>query len=226
MKRPRTRIKELEETQAALARLRRQRTEIGAEILRLEAAQEAQVVQAVIDQVKTLGIARLPIGDILAHLANLGENFQQAPQTSETADASVEADEANIEAFVRLSRNASSANRHALERAGLHWNGRAAGWTGHVTAAGLERLRSVFGKRVEKPDLADPGETLADSYQDDADDADDASAVEDIATPSAAAGEQGTPTEPDPPGQLDSAAATMALRASPLRGLLPRRSTT
>lgn len=223
MKRPRTRIKELEETQAALARLRRQRTGIGAEILRLEAAQEAQVVQVVIDQVKTLGIARLPIGDIVAYLAKLGENFQQAPQTSETADASVEADETNIEAFVRLSRNASSANRRALERAGLHWNGRAAGWTGHVTAAALEQLRSVFGKRVEKPDLADPGETLADSCQDDAD---DASAVEDIATPSAAAGEQGTPTEPDPPRQLDSAAATTALRASPLRGLLPRRSTT
>src|SRR6202035_986213 len=176
---------------------------------------EAQVVQAVIDQVKTLGIARLPIGDILAHLANLGENFQQAPQTSETADASLEADEAKLEAFVRLSRNASSANRSALGRAGLHWNGRAAGWTGHVTAAGLERLRSVFGKRVEKPHLADPGETLADSYQDDAD---DASAVEDIATPSAAAGEQGTPTEPDPPGQLDSAAATMAATPSAAAG--------
>ena len=117
-----------------------------------------------IDQVKTLGIARLPIGDILAHLANLGENFQQAPQTSETADASLEADEAKLEAFVRLSRNASSANRSALERAGLHWNGRAAGWTGHVTAAGLERLRSVFGKRVEKPDLADPAGHVAKTY--------------------------------------------------------------
>lgn len=63
----------------------------------------------------------------------------------------------NVEAFIRLSRNASAENRAALEIAGLHWNGRAGGWTGHVTSAASQQLRRVFGKRVIKPAAADPG---------------------------------------------------------------------
>lgn len=103
-------MKELQNTQAALARLRGQRAEIDAEISRLEAAQEAQVTQATIEKVKALGIAHLPIAQILADLDKIGESMPQVSPTPKDDDPECD-EQANSATFVRLSRNGSPARR-------------------------------------------------------------------------------------------------------------------
>src|ERR1700736_3293896 len=153
MKRYSTRIKEVELTQARLSRLRQQRAEIDIEIALLEAEQEANVVDVVTDTIKRLDIAHFPITEILARLAEMSQNLQHT--VAPTSKSSNTASPGRVAAFVKLTRNASVANRAVLETAGLHWNGRARGWSGRVTTQSLEHLRSVFGERVEKPAAGD-----------------------------------------------------------------------
>ncbi|MEY9358684.1 hypothetical protein ABH994_001405 [Bradyrhizobium yuanmingense] len=212
MRRP-VRMKELQNTQATLARLRVQRTEIDAEISRLEAVQEAQVTQVVIEKVKALGIAGLPIAQVLAGLDKIIEGMPQVSPASK--DGYSECDEhADIATFVRLSRNASPANRHALESAGLHWNGRAGGWTGLITATALGRLRTEFGARVEKPELANAGESSAGAQRGDVDSLSSTEA-ERLMTPSETAMEQGGSLGSDPAAHVISP----ALHTSPFQRL-------
>lgn len=159
-----------------------------AEIPRLEAVQEAQVTQVVIEKAKALGIVGLP-AQVLAGLDKISESMPQVSPASK--DGYSECDEqADITTVVRLSRNASPANRHARESAGLHWNGRAGGWTGLITATALGRLRTDFGARVEKPELANAGESSAEAQRGDVDSLSSTEA-ERLMTPSETAMEQG-----------------------------------
>lgn len=146
MKRPRTLVREIELNQTRIAELREDHARIGREISQLVAASKAKVAELVGAEVERLNLSQLPIHYLLSSLAKLGEGGAGADHalTNPLPQA-----EPGIQAFVKFSRNCSVANRHTLESAGLHWNGRDAGWTGNVTPAQLASLREVFEGRVE-----------------------------------------------------------------------------
>jgi hypothetical protein len=218
MKRPRTRIREIEGSQVELARLRDQRVQLETEISRLEAAQEARLEGAILEAVRRLRIARLPIGKVLAALEQLADNQNVPVPASESVAAPARLPSGNIEVFVKLSRNASSANRRELSAAGLHWNGRVGRWTGKINAEALEKLRRVFGERVEDRALAAPAEEVGSERVVTRDS--DASAlgadVEAIATRLAAVAE---PDAAEPGSAQSAATASLRLPVHPLRGL-------
>ena len=154
MKRLRTRIKEVEGRHTELARLRDQRAQIDVEISRLEAAQEARVEAVLLETVRKLGIARLPIGEVLGTLEQLAD-IQNAPVPASESSGATSGD---IEVFVKISRNAAPDKRRELSASGLHWNGRVGRWTGKINAEALEKLRRAFGERVEGRALAAPAD--------------------------------------------------------------------
>ncbi len=110
---------------------------------------------------------------------------------------------------MKVSRNVSVSNREVLESAGLHWHGRDGGWIGSVTHTQLADLRRVFGKRVEKPELAGAEEDPGTPQKHDADD--HSADVEAIATP--AEEEQGQ-ADTAAPGAQSASTATTRLRSS------------
>jgi hypothetical protein len=130
---------------------------------RLEERREADVLEFVLDTAKRLNIAQLPVASILAALEDLAQSACEdrpvANPGGTSANTSDDPRPGLVEAFVRLTRNRSAANREALESAGLRWNGRSAGWSGRVTPEALERLRGIFRDRVEGP--ADSGTSAA-----------------------------------------------------------------
>jgi hypothetical protein len=156
-------IQKLETSEATLARLRGKRARLDAEIARLEECREADVLGFVVDTAKRLNVGQLPVASILRALDELARSASgdrpvlNARGTS--ANASDGSDRGLIEVFVRLTRNTSETNREALESAGLHWNGRSAGWTGRVAPETLERLRGIFKERVQVG--ADAGRSAA-----------------------------------------------------------------
>jgi hypothetical protein len=147
MKRPRTLVREIESNQTRIAELREDHARIGREIAHLVAANNAKVLQIVGAEVERLNLSQLPIHNLLSSLSMLGKGLVVDPGLPTSSPKT----DANIQAFVKLSRNASASNRRLLESAGLHWHGRDAGWTGNVTPAALADLRLAFGERVEKP---------------------------------------------------------------------------
>jgi hypothetical protein len=220
MKRPLKRIKKIEGGRIELAHLLDQRAKLDAEILQLEAAQEARVEDAILEAVRRWRIVRLPIGEVLAVLEQLADTQNILPvPASESALSLAGLPSGDIEVVVKLSRNASVSNRRALAAAGLHWNGRIGRWIGMTSAEILESLRRGFGERVEARAPAMPAEEGG-SERVDASDS-DASALgadlEAIASGSAVA-------EPDAgkPGPVQSVAT--AIPGIPLHALrgLPR----
>lgn len=154
MKRPRTLVREIELNQARIAVLREDRARIGQEISHLIAANKAKVMELVGIEIERIDLGQLPIHNLLSSLSKLGEggvvdNFLPTSRPEAAA---------NIQAFVKLSRNASASNRRMLESAGLHWHGRAGGWIGNVTLDELAHLRLAFGERVVKPECGDGGD--------------------------------------------------------------------
>jgi hypothetical protein len=154
MKRPRTLVHEIELNQTRIAVLREDHARIGREISHLVAANKAKVMELVEAEVERLDLSQLPIHNLLSSLSKLGETVV----VEHFFPTSLPEVEANIHAFVKLSRNASASNRRILESAGLHWHGRAGGWIGNVTPDDLAHLRLAFGERVEKPECGDRGD--------------------------------------------------------------------
>jgi hypothetical protein len=215
MKRLSTRIKEVEGRYTELARLRDQRAQIDVEISRLEVAQEARVEAVLLEAIRKLGIARLPIGEVLATLERLAD-IQSAPVP---ASESAEATSGDIEVFVRISRNAAPDKRCELSASGLHWNGRVGRWTGKINAESLEKLRRTFGERVEGTALAAPAEEAGPERVD----AQDSNSSVLCADLDASATGQAAVAEPDKtemPGSIQSAAtASLRVPVHSLRGL-------
>jgi hypothetical protein len=156
MKRPRTLVHEIELNQTRIAVLREDHARIGQEISHLVAANKAKVVELVEAEVERLDLSQLPIHNLLTSLSKLGE----AVGVDRVLPASFLEAEPSIQAFVKLSRNASASNRQVLESAGLHWHGRDGGWAGNVTPAQLAHLRRAFGERVEKPECGAGGDPV------------------------------------------------------------------
>jgi hypothetical protein len=212
MKRAHTRIKEIEGGRIELAHLLDQRAQLDAEILQLEAAQEARVEAVLLETIRKLGIARLPIGEVLATLAQLAEIQNVPVPASVSALAPAGLPSGDVEVVVKLSRNASVSNRRALAAAGLHWHGRLGRWTGKTSGEALQSLRSAFGERVEARALAVPVEEAGPERVDASDgdasalDADVKAIVEDLAETEA--------VEPE----SNQSAATASLRV-PLHSL-------
>ncbi|SFJ29113.1 hypothetical protein [Bradyrhizobium sp. cf659] len=151
-------IKKLEASELVLARMREDRARLDAEIASLEQRHEADVQQFVIEAVKRLNLTQVPAASLLAGLEQLAQGAGVDRPVFDPGGVSADAGPSNdprqelVEVFVRLSRNASAANRDILTREGCHWNGRSAGWSGRVTAEALQRLRAAFPGRVEGPD--------------------------------------------------------------------------
>jgi hypothetical protein len=146
MKRSRTITREFIATQSRIATLREEHARIGEEISNLQAAQHAQAAKLVTDVLGTLDLTGVPIDSLLSAIVKVGGVAPEAP--SMPPSAAVPA----VNVLVRISRNASPANRALLEEAGLHWNGRDGVWLGNVTHDELDRLRAAFGERVEQPE--------------------------------------------------------------------------
>jgi len=209
MKRPRTRIKEIEGSQVALARLRDQRIQLETEILRLEAAQEARVEDTILEAVRRLRIARLPISEVLAALEQLADIQKGRVPASASVAAPFGLASGDIEVFVKLSRNAALAKRRELSQAGLHWNGRVGRWIGKIDAEALGKLRRVFGERVEERALAAPAEEARSEHADTQDS--DASALGADVKAIAAGLATGVAPDEAKPGSIQSA-TTASLR--------------
>jgi len=213
MKRPRTLVREIELNQVRIAVLREDHARIGQEISHLVAANNAKVMELVGAEIERLDLGQLPIHDLLSSLSKLGEGGV----VDNVLPTSLPEAEANIHAFVKLSRNASASNRRMLESAGLHWHGRAGGWIGNVTPDELAHLRRAFGERVERPECGDrgdpamPQERVPGAFSAD---------VAAIAAP--AEEEQGQADTAIPEGQSIATTATATLRSS---FGFPRRST-
>jgi hypothetical protein len=158
MKRQHTRIKEIEGGWTELAHLLDQRAKLDAEILQLEAAQEARLEDAILEAVRRWRIARLPIGEVLAVLEQLADTQNVPVAASESALTRAGLPSGDIEVVVKLSKNASLSKRRALAAAGLHWHGRLGRWTGKINALNLESLLGTFGDRVEVRTLAAPAD--------------------------------------------------------------------
>lgn len=153
-------VRELEHAQAKIAVLREEHARTGLELSHWVGVHKNKVLELVGAAVERLDLSQVPIHDLLSSLTKLAENVAH-----DRANATL-AEEADIEAFVRIGRNASSSNRQALEMAGLHWHGRQAGWVGVVTTAQLAELRRTFGGRVEKPEQAGAEEDSGVSQED------------------------------------------------------------
>ena len=215
MKRQHTRIKEIEGGRIELAHLFDQRAQLDAEILRLEAAQEARVEAVLLETIRKLGIARLPIGEVLAILKQLAEIQNVPVPASERALAPAGLPSGDVEVVVKLSRNASVSNRRALAAAGLHWNGRAGRWIGKTSAETLEGLHRAFGGRVEERALAMPADEVGSERMDALDS--DASALD--ADVKAIAADLATVAQPEAfepaPAQSAATASLRVLSHSP-----------
>jgi hypothetical protein len=146
MKRPATLVREITQNQARIAELRNDQVRIGAEIEGLISANKANVMALVGDAVGRLDFGQLKIEDLLSSISKLVGGAEHTDSMAEPVEG--------IRVVVRLSRNASAANRKALKVAGLRWNGRVPGWTGYVTSAQLDELGRLFGERVENRDQA------------------------------------------------------------------------
>lgn len=216
MKRQHTRIKEIEGGQIELAHLLDQRAKLDAEILQLEAAQEARVEDAILESVRRLRIARLPIGEVLTVLEQLADTQNIPVPTSESDLATAGPPSGDIEVVVKLSKNASLSKRRALAAAGLHWHGRLGRWAGKTNAACLESLRGAFGDRVEVRTLAAPADVGPEPV--DAQDSDASALDADVKT---IAADLSTVAEPVvvEPGPIQSAATdSLQVPLHPLRG--------
>jgi hypothetical protein len=153
----RTRIKQLECADAELAALRNQRARIDARIASLESSRKADLRELAGEILNGLNLSQVPVSAIFAHLTALDRAVVRSDR-GDTATAEENADDEKVETFVKITRNTAVRKRVILERCGLHWHGRDAGWTGVVGSAALTQLRDVFGDRVEKPPLIAPGE--------------------------------------------------------------------
>jgi hypothetical protein len=213
MKRRTTLVREITETQARISELRRHQARICEEIEELTSANKANVMALVGDAVGRADFGQVAIDDLLSSISALAESVANRSGSTAPSDGAE-----TFQAFVRLSRNASTSNCAALKAAGLHWHGRSAGWTGCVSRAQLAELRRVFGKRVEKPEDVDVGEDVGSSLEG-AQGAVSAD-VEAIAVPVEA--EQGQTNVAAPP----ASAATMTMMRSPFGGFPARRSVT
>ncbi|MFK4726125.1 hypothetical protein ABIE89_007225 [Bradyrhizobium niftali] len=239
MKRRSRILKELETSEATLARLSADRARIDLQIAALQQRREADVLQFVLDTTKRLNLTQLPAASLLAGLEQLAQGacvdrpaFDPAG-TSADEDASDDPHEELVAVFVRLSRNVSADKREVLAREGLHWNGRSAGWSGRVTVEALQRLRDAFPGRVEGPDLESPATRLEGSAGAEVE-ADAPPITSPEVPPASAEAEAGALAEdrvqPEamnvetevPPTQPAVSAATR-LVASPYRSTLPRR---
>jgi len=144
---PRTLIKDVERADAELAALRDQRARIDARIEALESTRKADILKVATGILSGLDLSHLPALTVVARLSAL----LGAADSSDGADTSTAEEVHKIETFIRFTRNAGSRKRALLERCGLRWHGRHAGWTGVVGSAALAQLRDVFGNKVEKP---------------------------------------------------------------------------
>jgi hypothetical protein len=154
----RTRIKQLERADAELAALRDQRARIDARIASLESTRKKDLVAFAADILNGMDLARVSASTICARLTSLHDAVVRNDEGHiATVDANAAYDK--VEAFVKISRNASEDKRKLLENAGLHWHGRDGGWTGAVGSASLAQLRDVFGDKVEKPPSPPVGES-------------------------------------------------------------------
>ncbi|WP_369725617.1 hypothetical protein AB8Z38_13385 [Bradyrhizobium sp. LLZ17] len=149
----RTRIKDVERADAELAALRDQRARIDARIEALESTRKADLLKLASDILHGLDLSHVPVLTIIARLSAL----DGVAESSEGVDTARVEEVEKVETFIRFTRNAGSRKRALLERCGLHWHGRDAGWTGVVGSATLAQLRDVFGDKVEKPPLIAPG---------------------------------------------------------------------
>jgi flagellar biosynthesis chaperone FliJ len=154
----RTRIKQLEGADAELAALRDQRARIDARIASLESTRKAYLLEFASEIINGLNLSQVPISAIFAHLSALDRAVVVRSDGGDTTTAEENADDEKVETFIKITRNTAVRKRVILERCGLHWHGRDAGWTGVVGSAALTQLRDVFGDRVEKPPLIAPGE--------------------------------------------------------------------
>ncbi|MBB4425412.1 hypothetical protein GGD66_003969 [Bradyrhizobium sp. CIR48] len=153
----RNHIKALEASEATLARLIADRARIDLQIAAIQQRREADVLQFVLDTAKRLNLTQLPATSLLKALEEVAQSARMDRPVFDPggtgADASDDPHRELTAVFVRLTRNASLENREILGRHGLRWNGRAAGWSGRVTADALRHLREIFPGRVEGPDL-------------------------------------------------------------------------
>src|SRR5260370_27145416 len=143
MKRPRTLVREIMQTQERIAVLREDQARIGQEISHLIATNKTKVMELVGDAVGRLDLSQLPINDFLFRLSGLCEgvvNDRVLPNSPLAA-------EAKIEAFVKVSRNVSVSNRQVLESAGLPRHGGGGGGVCRGTPTPPSGPRRVFGER-------------------------------------------------------------------------------
>ncbi|MBN8974987.1 MAG: hypothetical protein J0I08_00770 [Rhizobiales bacterium] len=104
----------------------------------MSARSKARLVELVGATLESLDFDEVPIHMLVSKLTELSEELiHEGPGGDD-----------RIAVFVRLGRNASSANRHARMSAGLHWHGRDGGWVGQVTKMQLAKLREAFGDRL------------------------------------------------------------------------------
>jgi hypothetical protein len=196
------RFRELEVTDANLARLREKSARLIAEIAALEETREVQALE----MLKEAGVARLP----LAVLEKLAAEAREAGERQASVSCADDAGE-RVETFVRLTANASMANRKALREAGLCWNGKAGGWTGRVTGAALAGLSERFGDRVGAPVPSHSGAAPAGAGPA------PSTAVEAMEAPPVVAAEPSPVAGPQAPGEGNSSPAWVPPSRLPLR---------
>lgn len=165
----RNRIKQLERIDVELAVLRDQSARIKARIVALEAARRTGILEVASETVGRLDLSQVPVSQLLARLMMLNEVEHDDDDSAATEEAVDRQRDDNIKTFFKLSRNTTAEKRAILEASGLHWNGRAAGWTGSVGSAELARLHLVFKNRVTPQPMIDAGDPPAPSHESAAD---------------------------------------------------------
>jgi hypothetical protein len=160
-------IKQLERIDNELAALRDQHGRISARIATLETTRKTGLLKIASEIVSGLDLSQVPVSRLIDRLATLNEVHHDDDDSVTTEEDVNRQRDDSIKTFVKLSRNTTAEKRALLEGSGLHWNGRAAGWSGSVGSAELARLHLVFKNRVTPP-MTDAGESPAFSQESDA----------------------------------------------------------
>jgi hypothetical protein len=156
--------------QAEGAQIAKRRGRIDGRALQLaddEKKYQERLEVVILGELRSSGVMKLPLATVLEGIRALGQaagmngiGSQQAnlnggdrPRDGSLSDAreskpEVHGSDYRKDVFVKLTRNASVANRAVLGQCGLRWKSNQGGWRGRVGNAALELLEKTFEGRL------------------------------------------------------------------------------
>lgn len=157
-------IRKLEAEAARVLKLRQRHDAHGRQLAAAEKSCEEAIETVILSTIRAAGLTKLPLSELLDDIMALGQaagksdvgeslsknedDYRALHPECGGSDSEVNVDRGGCEVFVKLTSNTSGANREALERSGVRWNGRLGGWKGNISIAATEILRERFGDRL------------------------------------------------------------------------------